>query len=243
MFLLRLKWRKSGHSSSFCPVFSEPGLRLYALLQEIATASHSDSLTATKLLAFSRLPNYYVTTLPKNGNGHAPIQTGCPRCSSCQTCCWSARECRRDTEETDCGLQICSCTRVRRNSLCSRIILQSSETLAAAGAFTVTHTCTNKLEFLKEIFVSNHWKTFDATVSMQRETSTRITAIICPCSAPFSTDSSRLLDGKELIKFSIYNGTTVSWCPTLAPTNNLVTAAGLKWNPEICLLDFCATKT
>ena len=57
------------------------------------------------------------------------------------------------------------------------------------------------------------------------------------------TDSSRLLDGKELIKFSIYNGTTVSWCPTLAPTNNLVTAAGLKWNPEICLLDFCATKT
>ena len=158
MFLLRLKWRKSGHSSSFCPVFSEPGLRLYALLQEIATASHSDSLTATKLLAFSRLPNYYVTTLPNNGNGHAPIQTGCPRCSSCQTCCWSARECRRDTEETDCGLQICSCTRVRRNSLCSRIILQSSETLAAAGAFTVTHTCTNKLEFLKEIFVSNHWK-------------------------------------------------------------------------------------
>lgn len=33
--------------------------------QEIATTSHSDSLTATKLLAFSRLLNYYVTKLPK----------------------------------------------------------------------------------------------------------------------------------------------------------------------------------
>lgn len=132
---------KQWRCSSFCPVFNKPVLHLYPLLpgnSHNLTLWLSDSNKASRLLPPTQLLCYQ--TAKKNGNGRAPMQTGCPRCSSCQTCRWSARECRRDTEETDCGVQICSCTRVRRYSLCSRIILQSSETLAAAGGFTVTQT-------------------------------------------------------------------------------------------------------